>query len=78
MFVLTDPLRDDADWEQQGNKAKMMKGFAEFYPSARTLLSYADEDLKVWQLMDMDQLKSWNKDRLALIGDSAHPFLPCG
>ncbi|KAF2170705.1 hypothetical protein M409DRAFT_51702 [Zasmidium cellare ATCC 36951] len=64
------------DWDQQGNKAKMMSGFASFYPSARKLLSYADEDLKVWQLVDMDQLKSWNAGRLALIGDAAHPFLP--
>lgn len=55
----------------------MTKGFAEFYPAARKLLDYADEDLKVWQLVDMDQLKNWNKDRLALIGDAAHPFLPC-
>ncbi|KAK4497067.1 hypothetical protein PRZ48_011516 [Zasmidium cellare] len=64
------------DWEQQGNKTKMMNGFAGFYPAARKSLSYADEDLKVWQLVDMDQLKQWNKGRLALIGDAAHPFLP--
>lgn len=55
----------------------MMKGFESFYPAGRKLLSYAKDDLKVWQLVDMDQLERWHAGRLALIGDAAHPFLPC-
>lgn len=41
------------------------------------LLSKVDtETLKVWELLDMDQLPTWVKGRLALLGDAAHPFLP--
>jgi len=33
--------------------------------------------MKVWDLLDMDVIPTWNKNRLVLIGDAAHPFLPC-
>lgn len=34
------------------------------------------ETLKVWPLYDMDTLSTFAKGRLAIIGDSAHPFTP--
>ena len=41
------------------------------------LLSMADEEtLKVWELLDMEQLPSWTEEKLVLIGDAAHPFTP--
>ena len=55
----------------------MLKAFGKWYPPARKLLSYAPEDLRVWQLFDMPTLQHWTKGRLAVIGDAAHPFLPC-
>jgi hypothetical protein len=33
--------------------------------------------LRVWQLVDMDTLETWTNKRLALLGDAAHPLLPC-
>ena len=60
-----------------GSKAKLEKSFETFWPSGRKALSYAGDDLKVWQMMDADPLKSLINGRLALIGDAAHPFLPC-
>jgi 2-polyprenyl-6-methoxyphenol hydroxylase-like FAD-dependent oxidoreductase len=51
--------------------------YDKFSPALLALLDKADaETLKVWELMDMDPLPSWTCDRLALLGDSAHPFLP--
>ena len=48
-----------------------------FSPALLALLDKADaETLKGWELMDMDVLPSWTCDRLALLGDAAHPFLP--
>ena len=32
--------------------------------------------LKVWQLLDMETLPTWVNNKLALLGDAAHPFLP--
>lgn len=60
-----------------GSKAKLEHAFETFWPPARKALSFAGDDLKVWQLMDLDPLKTLVKGRLALIGDAAHPFLPC-
>lgn len=40
-------------------------------------LRLADEaSLRVYPLLDMDALPTFLKERLALIGDAAHPFLP--
>ena len=33
-------------------------------------------ELKVWTLLDMERIPTWHKDRLVLLGDAAHPFLP--
>lgn len=33
--------------------------------------------IKVWKLLDMAILPAWVKGRLALLGESAHPMLPC-
>jgi salicylate hydroxylase len=66
------------EWSREGNKESMEKGFESFSQPARKFLSYAGNDLKLWQMVDMDSLKSWTNGRLALIGDAAHPFLPCG
>jgi 2-polyprenyl-6-methoxyphenol hydroxylase-like FAD-dependent oxidoreductase len=46
-------------------------------PAAREIVSLADEEVKVWVLYDMQSLPSWTQGRLVLIGDAAHPFLPC-
>lgn len=67
----------DIDWNQPGEKETMLKAFASWYSAARKLLAYAPDDLRVWQLFDMPTLGHWTKGRLAVIGDAAHPFLPC-
>jgi hypothetical protein len=65
------------DWNQRGSKDAMINIYKEFMPVVTEILSEVDEDsLKVWPLLDMDQLPTWISGRLALIGDAAHPFLP--
>lgn len=41
------------------------------------IVSHASEDVGLWTLHDMQSLSTWTKDCLVLIGDAAHPFLPC-
>ncbi|EME41930.1 FAD binding domain-containing protein [Dothistroma septosporum NZE10] len=65
-----------AHWDQQGSKQKLQEAFAHFAPTARKLVASAGDDLRVWPLLDMDHLPRWTHQRLALIGDAAHPFLP--
>lgn len=67
----------DENWIKKGDKDKMEKSFEKFHEAARRLLGYAGEDLKAWKLNDLAALKSWGRQKLVLIGDAAHPFLPC-
>ncbi|KAL2835817.1 hypothetical protein BJY01DRAFT_252322 [Aspergillus pseudoustus] len=63
-------------WEATGNKGALVNAFAEFCPAVREFAERAGEDLKVWQLYDMESLPRWAQGRAVLIGDSAHPFQP--
>ena len=50
----------------EGHDAKFINLFQKAEPAS----------LKVWPLYDMDTLPTFAKDRLAIIGDAAHPFTP--
>ena len=54
-----------------------MKAYESHGAASRKLLSSAPEDVSLWVLYDMPALRTWVKGRLALLGDAAHPFLPC-
>lgn len=43
----------------------------------RELVGRAGDDLKMWQLYDMEALPHYVNKTVALIGDAAHPFQPC-
>ncbi|KAF2021434.1 FAD/NAD(P)-binding domain-containing protein, partial [Aaosphaeria arxii CBS 175.79] len=67
----------DGEWSQQGHKSKLLEVYKDFDPALVKLLSLADEDtLKVWELLDMENLPTWTDGKLVLIGDAAHPFTP--
>jgi 2-polyprenyl-6-methoxyphenol hydroxylase-like FAD-dependent oxidoreductase len=66
-----------SDWQNQGNKDKMLEIYKDFEPAVLKLLGMAEEEtLKVWELLDMEQLPTWTEGKLVLIGDAAHPFTP--
>jgi len=79
-FVCIHPDTDTSasdTWNNQGNNEKMLQVYKDFDPAVLALLKKADaETLKVWKLLDMDVLPTWVNERLALLGDAAHPFLP--
>lgn len=57
---------------------QLLRVFRKFPADLLTLLRMADPDsIKVWKLLDMDTLPTWVKGKLALLGESAHPMLPC-
>jgi salicylate hydroxylase len=35
------------------------------------------ESVKCWQLLKREPIDKWVKDRVCLLGDAAHPMLPC-
>ncbi|KAL4982435.1 hypothetical protein BDW68DRAFT_192150 [Aspergillus falconensis] len=63
-------------YEATGNKGVLINGFQNFCPAVRELVGRAGDDLKVWQLYDMESLPRYVIERAALIGDAAHPFQP--
>ncbi|KAF2195065.1 FAD-binding domain-containing protein, partial [Zopfia rhizophila CBS 207.26] len=70
-------VKNGEGWNQQSNKAKLLDVYRSFNPALLALLDKADaETLRVWELFDMDVLPTWVNDKLALLGDAAHPFLP--
>jgi 2-polyprenyl-6-methoxyphenol hydroxylase-like FAD-dependent oxidoreductase len=58
-------------------KEQLLDIFQNFEPVLKAFLSKAEPGtIKVWPLYDMEQLPSYTRGRMALIGDAAHPFLP--
>lgn len=65
------------DWNQEIGKEKLLEVYHDFTPGVLKFLDKADpQTLKIWPLLDMKSLPGWTSDRLAVLGDAAHPFLP--
>jgi 2-polyprenyl-6-methoxyphenol hydroxylase-like FAD-dependent oxidoreductase len=65
------------EWNKQASLDQLLKVYQDFDPAVVKLVGKADpQSLKVWKLLDMEILPTWIKERLALLGDAAHPFLP--
>lgn len=64
-------------WNTGASLDKLLGVYQDFDPRVLAVLAKADiPSLKVWRLLDMEILPSWIDERLALLGDAAHPFLP--
>ncbi|OJJ47364.1 hypothetical protein ASPZODRAFT_166563 [Penicilliopsis zonata CBS 506.65] len=90
-FVLIHPTEESAEEAERGGEAegretwgqqthnldRMLQVYAGFDPAILKLLAKADpQSVRVWKLLDMAEIPSWHTERLALLGDAAHPFLP--
>ena len=79
-FVCIHPSNESSasgDWNNDTSVEKMLEVYRKFDAPFRALISKANPaTLKVWNLLDMEQLPTFIHEKLALIGDAAHPFLP--
>ena len=67
---------DAADlWAINGKPAEVSPRFGSWHRDARKLVEAA-KDWKRWPLFDRQPLRRWSLDRVALLGDAAHPMLP--
>ncbi|KAM0558078.1 hypothetical protein ACHAPJ_005245 [Fusarium lateritium] len=65
------------DWSTDANMPILLKVYRDFDPALLKLLGKAKPDsLKVWELLDMEVLPTWTNNKMGLLGDAAHPFLP--
>lgn len=64
--------------DQKANKELLLSHSAIFpTPFLRMLEKVPSENIGLWDLLDMELLPSFIKGKAVLIGDAAHPFLPC-
>lgn len=63
-------------WTSEGSLVKVLETFAAFPPWIKELFSASKEAPALYQLRDIDPLKSWYRGRVILIGDAAHAMLP--
>ena len=66
---------DDDFWNQPGDPAMLTARFRHGAPALRQLLEAA-EGWRVWPLYERASQAPWTQDRVALLGDAAHPMLP--
>lgn len=68
---------ESSDWQESGSKARLLEVFAAFDESILAILEKVDEqEVKIWNLLTMDKMPTFVHQKLALLGDAAHPFLP--
>jgi 2-polyprenyl-6-methoxyphenol hydroxylase-like FAD-dependent oxidoreductase len=79
-FVCVHPARvSDAsnDYNKSASKEALLEIYKDFHPSILALLDKVDPgEVKIYPFFDMAQLPTFAADRLAVIGDAAHPFTP--
>jgi len=56
------------------SKAEVYRGFKHISARARQIIEIGD-DWKLWVLCDRDPILDWVDERVALLGDAAHPML---
>ena len=67
----------DKELNQGRRKDLLLKLFSSFGEKEKLLLSHMDfESSKIWTLYDMEMVPTWVNEKLALLGDAAHPILP--
>ena len=68
-----------AAYNQPISQSATLSIYAEFDNISRRLLELADPTgLRVWKLLDLDDLPRWSAGRVVLLGDACHAVLPFG
>ena len=62
-------------WSINGEAKHVAPRFSRWHRDARELVS-AVRDWKRWPLFDRNPVAHWTMDRVALLGDAAHPMVP--
>jgi len=65
----------EESWSREGDLAELKRTYAGWNPRLLELFDASERCYK-WALYDREPLAQWGKDRVTLLGDSAHAMLP--
>jgi salicylate hydroxylase len=65
----------EESWSVEAQPQELMSSYAGVHRDLRIVLDRIQHCFK-WGLFDRDPLPSWNRGRVTLLGDAAHPMLP--
>ena len=72
--IETDAWTEES-WSTEGDKVELVDTYRHWHKQLRQIYEATERCYK-WALYDRDPLKSWGRDRVTLLGDSAHAMLP--
>jgi salicylate hydroxylase len=78
-MVLLHPDRQGTEesWTTKGDKKDMLEFYDKWNSRVKKLLDCVpEEQILEWKLCDHEPLPTWVHDKVALVGDAAHPMLP--
>ncbi|NND39031.1 MAG: monooxygenase [Pseudomonadales bacterium] len=67
--------RQTESWSTQGERSEALEDFRGWHSCVTSILENAPQ-LHRWGLFDRAPLTGWTNQRVALLGDAAHPMLP--
>ena len=65
----------EEEWSTEGDMVELMGTYKHWHKQLRQIFEATERCYK-WALYDRDPLPSWGRDRVTLLGDSAHAMLP--
>jgi salicylate hydroxylase len=72
--IETDSWTEES-WSTEGDMVELMATYRHWNNQLRQIFEATERCYK-WALYDRDPLTSWGRDRVTLLGDSAHAMLP--
>jgi len=65
----------EESWSALGDRDEALRMLEGWHPQVRTLIANTEQVFK-WAMFDRPSLETWNRGRVTLLGDAAHPMLP--